>query len=224
MARKTKQEAQKTREAIIDAAVEMFSAQGVSRTTLVDIARQAGVTRGAIYWHFKNKVDLLDALWQEFLLPFEPVRRAGEHADEPDPLGVLRRTHLELFRGLQEEPRRLQLLQILMHNCEAMQEDSPLSFHRFNQYLEGQRVIATVLGNAVRQGQLPVNFDVRLGSIATLSFIDGLINNWIMFPGRLDLHADIPAMLDGLDQMLRCCFCSPTVGCATTGGTTAESR
>jgi len=211
MARKTKEEAQKTREAIIDAAVEMFSAQGVSRTTLLDIARQAGVTRGAVYWHFKNKEDLLGALWEEFLLPFEPVRRAGEQVEEPDPLGVLRRTHLELFRGLREEPRRLQLLKILMHNCEAVQADSPLSSHRLNQYREGQRVIAMVLGKAVRQGQLPANFDVRLGSIATISFLDGLINNWIMFPGRLDLQSDIPAMLEGLDQMLRHGFCGPAV-------------
>ena len=55
---KTKQQAGETRRQIIDAALTAFSEQGVSATSLVDIAKQAGVTRGAIYWHFKNKVDL----------------------------------------------------------------------------------------------------------------------------------------------------------------------
>lgn len=78
MARRTKEDALKTRQAILDAAIEVFSAQGVSRATLAGIASQAGVTRGAIYWHFDNKEALLEALWDQLLLPFEPVRRISE--------------------------------------------------------------------------------------------------------------------------------------------------
>ena len=58
MARKTKRQAQETKQQIIDAALRLFTVQGVSATSLSDIASAAGVTRGAIYWHFKNKVDL----------------------------------------------------------------------------------------------------------------------------------------------------------------------
>lgn len=58
MARKTKQQAEETRQEILDAAIKTFSERGVSATSLADIAKSAGVTRGAIYWHFKNKVDL----------------------------------------------------------------------------------------------------------------------------------------------------------------------
>lgn len=58
MARKTKQQAEETRQEILDAAIKTFSERGVSATSLADIAKAAGVTRGAIYWHFKNKVDL----------------------------------------------------------------------------------------------------------------------------------------------------------------------
>ena len=73
MARKTKEEALKTREAILDSAIRVFSIRGVSRTTLANIAKEAGVTRGAIYWHFRNKEDLLAALWEQLLLPFQPI-------------------------------------------------------------------------------------------------------------------------------------------------------
>jgi TetR/AcrR family acrAB operon transcriptional repressor len=54
MARKTKEEAQETRNAILDAAELVFQEHGVSHTSLAEIAAAAGVTRGAVYWHFAN--------------------------------------------------------------------------------------------------------------------------------------------------------------------------
>ena len=54
MARKTKEEALETRNAILDATVRVFAAKGAANVSLADIAREAGVTRGAIYWHFAN--------------------------------------------------------------------------------------------------------------------------------------------------------------------------
>ncbi|MBY0410356.1 MAG: TetR family transcriptional regulator, partial [Burkholderiaceae bacterium] len=57
MARRTKEDANATRTRLIDAAESVFLQKGVSRASLNDIARAAGTTRGAIYWHFKDKVD-----------------------------------------------------------------------------------------------------------------------------------------------------------------------
>jgi hypothetical protein len=62
MARKTKEEADKTRHLLLDAAEHLFWEQGVSKTTLASIAEYAGLTRGAIYWHFDNKADLFNAM------------------------------------------------------------------------------------------------------------------------------------------------------------------
>jgi putative PEP-CTERM system TPR-repeat lipoprotein len=62
MARRTKEEAQETRNRILDFAEHVFNEKGVSRTSLDDLARAAGVTRGAIYWHFRNKAELFDAM------------------------------------------------------------------------------------------------------------------------------------------------------------------
>ena len=63
MTRKTKQQALETRQHILDVALRLFSQQGVSSTSLAAIAKEAGVTRGAIYWHFKNKSDLFNEIW-----------------------------------------------------------------------------------------------------------------------------------------------------------------
>ncbi|EMS2106601.1 TetR family transcriptional regulator [Neisseria gonorrhoeae] len=62
--RKTKTEALKTKEHLMLAALETFYRKGIARTSLNEIAQAAGVTRGALYWHFKNKEDLFDALFQ----------------------------------------------------------------------------------------------------------------------------------------------------------------
>jgi TetR/AcrR family acrAB operon transcriptional repressor len=62
MVRKTKAAALATRNSILDAAERMFCTRGVARTSLHEIADRKGLTRGAVYWHFKGKYDLLQAL------------------------------------------------------------------------------------------------------------------------------------------------------------------
>ena len=77
MVRKTKEEAQETRNAILDAAEVVFQKQGVSRTSLAEIAAAAGVTRGAIYWHFKNKEDVFNAMIERIVGAVNEVVGAG---------------------------------------------------------------------------------------------------------------------------------------------------
>lgn len=57
--RRTKEDAEKTRQALLASAERLFLAKGVMQTSLNDIAYEAGVTRGALYWHFENKARLL---------------------------------------------------------------------------------------------------------------------------------------------------------------------
>ncbi|WP_049722034.1 TetR/AcrR family transcriptional regulator [Gilvimarinus polysaccharolyticus] len=64
MARKTKADAQKTLDELLDAAAWLFHTQGVNQTTLNHIASRAGVTRGALYWHFANKDAVIMGLWE----------------------------------------------------------------------------------------------------------------------------------------------------------------
>src|ERR1700760_3083095 len=93
MVRRTKEEAQATRNRVLDAAERVFYEKGVSRTTLADIAQAAGVTRGAIYWHFANKGDLFNAMFDRSLLPLDELVATTLDGKEEDPLTRLR----ELF-------------------------------------------------------------------------------------------------------------------------------
>ena len=63
--KKTKEEAEATRQNIMTAALGLFKEKGFDATRLQDIARATGCTRGAIYWHFKNKTDILKTLLED---------------------------------------------------------------------------------------------------------------------------------------------------------------
>ena len=69
MVRQTKENAELTRQRIIDAARQVFLARGVSRTSMEQIATAAGVTRGAVYWHFSNKTELFSVMREQVFLP-----------------------------------------------------------------------------------------------------------------------------------------------------------
>jgi len=103
MARKTKEDAQATRESVLIAALDLFSEKGYSRTTFSDIAKKIGMTRGAVYWHFDNKPALLAAMIDYFMnLRDAQVR---QHFAEIDSLEGLRAAFLEHARAVAEDKR-----------------------------------------------------------------------------------------------------------------------
>lgn len=66
MARKCKEDAEKTRQAVLESALDVFSDKGYARATFDEIAARAGFTKGAVYWYFRNKADLVAALIIEY--------------------------------------------------------------------------------------------------------------------------------------------------------------
>ena len=70
MARRTKEEAERTRTRIMASALALFAKKGYDRTTFNDIAARLNLTKGAVYWHFESKEALLMALLDEMLAKF----------------------------------------------------------------------------------------------------------------------------------------------------------
>jgi TetR/AcrR family transcriptional regulator, acrEF/envCD operon repressor len=118
MARKKKEEAQKTRQQLIEAAIEQFATRGVANTTLTDIADAAKVTRGAVYWHFCSKSQLFNAIWEQQLPLREIIRDRLSLSENDDPLLILREQFITALQYIAREPRQFALLQILYHKCE----------------------------------------------------------------------------------------------------------
>lgn len=109
--RKTKTEALKTKEHLMLAALETFYRKGIARTSLNEIAQAAGVTRGALYWHFKNKEDLFDALFQRICDDIENCIAQDAEDAEGGSWAVFRHTLLHFFERLQSNDIYLQIPQ-----------------------------------------------------------------------------------------------------------------
>src|SRR5580698_1211656 len=88
--KRTREEALKTRDRILDAAENAFPEHGVAHTSLADIAELAGLTRGAIYGHFRNKDEVFTAMVERVVLPMEMLFAVTTDPAEADPLGRMR--------------------------------------------------------------------------------------------------------------------------------------
>ena len=104
MARKKKEEAQKTRQQLIDAAIRVFATRGVASTTLTDIADAAQLTRGAVYWHFSSKAEIFNAIWEQQLPLREIIRDRLMLSENDDPLLMLREQFIVALQYIASEP------------------------------------------------------------------------------------------------------------------------
>lgn len=120
--RRTKEDSEKTRTAILLAAEELFLEKGVSHTSLEQIARAAGVTRGAVYWHFQNKAHLFNEMLNQVRLPPEQLTERLSGCDGSDPLRSLYDLCLEAVQSLLTQEKKRRILTILMQRCEFTEE------------------------------------------------------------------------------------------------------
>ncbi|MEB0039037.1 MULTISPECIES: TetR family transcriptional regulator [unclassified Pseudomonas] len=202
MVRRTKEEAQETRRHILEAAEKAFYERGVARTTLADVATLAGVTRGAIYWHFSNKADLVQAMLDSLHEPLEDMARASESEDEIDPLGCMRTLLIKLFRQVALDPKTRRINEILFHKCEFTDEMCDLRRQRQIAALDCNDRIGLALANAVRKGQMPATLNTVRASICLHAYIDGILGQWLLIPDSYCLGNDAELLVDtGLDML-----------------------
>ncbi|KAB8310005.1 DNA-binding transcriptional repressor AcrR [Erwinia endophytica] len=203
MARKTKQQAQETRNHIIDAAIERFSDEGVSKTSLADIATTAGVTRGAIYWHFKNKTDLLNEIWAQSESGLKDLELEYQLKFPFDPLSVMKSMIAYVLEATARDDRRRSLMEIIFHKCEFVGEMATLQMMQQALYLECYEKIEDQLRQCIVAGQLPDNLDTRRTAIVIRGYMTGIMENWLFMPESFDLVADTPQLVDVLIDMLQ---------------------
>lgn len=179
--RRTKEEAACTREAILDAALACFNRQGLSATTLGDIARAAGVTRGAVYWHFEGKQEVLAALRDRVSLPF--LDRADTELLHGGPLSPLDRIEHYLravFDDLERDAPKRSALRLMHFGVEyvgALETD-------LKALLGNTRLLARAFEAAYREaeasGKLAPGLSPRLLAMETVIFVSGLVRLWLM--------------------------------------------
>jgi TetR/AcrR family acrAB operon transcriptional repressor len=213
MARRTKEEAQETRTRILDAAEIVFHDKGVANASLEDIAAEAEVTRGAIYWHFKDKAELFDAMMQRVALPVEDIlERAGGGQCDLEPLLVLRRATADVLLRTARDARVQRVFDIAYHKCEYVGDAAGVRERHIASQAECLKTIEAAMRACVQSGALPKTVNPREAAIGALSLVSGLIANWVLAPKSFSLERHAESLVDtwfrGLEakptKMLEC--------------------
>lgn len=197
MARKTKAEAQKTRQLLIEAAIEQFAVRGVANTTLTDIADAARLTRGAVYWHFTSKAEIFNAIWQEQCPLREIIRGLLSQGEKSDPLCVLRELFVTALQYIARDRRQRTLLQILYHKCEF--EQGMVSEYEIRERIGfNYENVRAILKQCIVAGSISAQINIETALIVFHGFFCGLIKNWLMSPEKLDLYQQAPELVDNI--------------------------
>ncbi len=201
MARKTKAEALKTRQHLINVAITLFAKNGVSSTTLADIADAAGMTRGAIYWHFDSKVSLFNEIWNAQPYIGEEIRKKLKAKYHDNDLILLREMIIEALRFIATDRCQYELLQILYHTCEFTGDMYSEREIRERFWFNRERM-RKILRNCISKGQIAVNTNIDLTITLIHGYLSGIIKNWLMQPENLNLYEQAPDVVDSLFIML----------------------
>lgn len=180
MARKTKEDAALTRQRIITAAREVFAKRGVSHTTMEHIATHAQVTRGAVYWHFANKIELFHAMRDQAMLPFiEQLDAAVLDEQSEDPLASIEQFFCNTIKTLETDASTRQTYEIMMAKCEYVDE--------FNDVLQQLLIncqcfiekTQLLYEKAKQKGLIHPQLDPGALARDTHLFFSGIIHLWI---------------------------------------------
>lgn len=195
MVRKTKEEALETHAALLDAAEQVFASKGVTNTTLNDVAVAAGMTRGAIYWHFKDKNDLFQAMCDRAFLPMEVLLNEVTSSCQEDPLMELRRLNLHFLKQVASNDRQRRVFDILFHCCEKNSVKRVFDSEREKRN-ECLSQVESLFRRAVFKGLLPPDTDTFMAMQANHAYLVGIVREWLEDSSAYCLLEHAEAMID----------------------------
>ncbi|VWC35986.1 TetR family transcriptional regulator [Burkholderia lata] len=202
MTRRTKEDMLITRNKILDAAELVFFEKGVAHTALADIAQRAGLTRGAIYWHFKHKINLFDAILERVRLPIDELKSIPKRARR-NPVLRLRRVLVGYLLDITRDPQLNRVFSILFLKCEYTGEMGPILLRTRYFTIELLEQFHQILTSAVEKQQLPETLDTRRSALILHTFVCGFIRDMLMLPDIIDAEKHAMKLVDGCIDMLR---------------------
>ncbi|MEP1215414.1 MAG: TetR family transcriptional regulator [Marinobacter sp.] len=189
--RRTKEDAEKTRQTVLEAALRLFSRDGYSLTTLSRIAKEAGCSRGPIYWHFQNKDDLYEAVLAYSQEPLEALVAECAGMWET-PIEAMDR-FIEQWLGLLANNRQYrQSFEILLNKTELTDAMS--------RTLKRERALTKsiiglfrdLVGQAVEQGLITTEEDPKDLGLLSYTYLMGITQTWLFAPKLFSLKRETP--------------------------------
>jgi AcrR family transcriptional regulator len=193
--RRTKEEAAITRQLLLKKALTVFSKKGYAATTLEDIAREAEVTRGAIYWHFGSKAELYNTLVREYSDRGNAI--VQQAASEGGTLiEILRRVFIRQLQAIEDDHDLRALMELYLFKTGLIPE---LEEGRQQQIESGVgliEMIAGIMGQGIQSGLLRSDVDPKDMARTYLALQNGLTQLWLTAPDQFSLKASANSFAD----------------------------
>jgi TetR/AcrR family acrAB operon transcriptional repressor len=177
--KRTKEEAAKTRQDLLDAALQVFSQQGYQAARLQDIAKAAGVTRGAIYHHFGSKAELFNTLMDEASVQESGAVQAA--IAEGGSLVEIMARILSYSLALLEKDRRLR--QVFELSRVKAGDDPELAEVQRKRAEQTEMLVAstaTIIAQGIAAGDLRAGLDPDTVARAFIAYQNGVATLWLL--------------------------------------------
>jgi TetR/AcrR family acrAB operon transcriptional repressor len=195
--RRTKEEAALTRQAILDAALHIFGSKGYSATRLEDIAQAAGVTRGAVYWHFENKAQLYKTLVTEIGgrgftdVIDQAIAEGGTY------LEVLRRIDVGILDMVERYPHLRAIMELVSYKVGGNIPELAEVFQVQIDIIEGAvQAGADFMQRGIDLGVLRDDLNPKDMAWAWQAFREGVTRLWLMNPEAFSLIEKAPTLVE----------------------------
>ncbi|MGP9764344.1 TetR family transcriptional regulator [Halomonas sp. AOP13-D3-9] len=193
-----KADAERTREAILDAAEATFLAQGVSRTTLAHIAQAAGVTRGAIYWHFEDKAAVFDALLERVRIPLDEIVDEAIERIGATPTICLRDIAQRLLAAICYDLPLQRAITIVLHRCEKLEDEHPRICMITQLPKHSETQVEALFEQVQTEGQLRAGLTPTSARRQFHSFLIGVCFDWLQDPQQYSLVDEYNGIVETL--------------------------
>lgn len=169
---------------VLDSALNLFVTRGYDATSMVDVAQGAGLTKGAVYFYFKDKLSLLQALLErtEAAL-FDPIFSQMAEGENTATDQIIMLTNW--FARVGVNSPELPLLHVLV-SLQMNQRNNPVEAQVKKTYERLHNKIAEVVQHGQRSGEFSDETPPQIQAAIFASLIDGLLLEWHRWGDRVD--------------------------------------
>lgn len=202
MVRKRKEDVEITRHLLLEAAEEVFSHRGYAQATFQEIAERAGLSRGAIYWHFRDKSELLDAVLNRARLPWDQLPERFSCLSQAPTVSQLSRALGDGLEEIVSDARLHRVTLILLHRTELIAENDQVYRRLTRIFNRIKTYVIAALNMRFKEADGTPCTDIPAIATAIKALLTGSIYEWLLNQAEIELK-HIPATVEALISPLQ---------------------
>ncbi len=189
---------------IVQAAIRVFSRKGFARTTISDIAEEAGIGKGTVYEYFESKEAVIhqtfDTFMEELTPDFEDLLQSGLPAQEK--LIRMITGYSRVLESKEKQDLIGLVFDIWAEGIRSFDARQTVEIEMNQFYREYRRMIGVVIDQGIQNGEFRRDISTEAAASILIGFLDGILVQWILdkkgFPLQSALQESIKTILYGI--------------------------